>query len=173
LEDVDVAGATQCQEIETEHRSQFEANQHAKLLQSVLLNALDGVASQEGQVLILTTNYIERLDGALVRPARVDRKISFGLADKNMIARLFCIFYEHSDDDFTNEGRQVQDGEIVEKLATEFVKKGRSWNLAWLKYCPFYWKIGNRLAWQSRMCSIGRPEPRRFSVRVCQTGITC
>jgi chaperone BCS1 len=35
---------------------------------SGLLNALDGIASQEGRILFLTTNKKEKLDPALIRP---------------------------------------------------------------------------------------------------------
>ena len=35
---------------------------------SGLLNAIDGVAAQEGKILFVTTNHIERLDEALIRP---------------------------------------------------------------------------------------------------------
>lgn len=40
---------------------------------SGLLNALDGVRSQEGRILIMTTNHREHLDPALMRPGRADR----------------------------------------------------------------------------------------------------
>jgi chaperone BCS1 len=40
---------------------------------SGLLNALDGVRSQEGRILIMTTNHKEHLDPALMRPGRADR----------------------------------------------------------------------------------------------------
>ena len=39
---------------------------------SGLLNALDGVRSQEGQIVFMTTNHIENLDPALLRPGRAD-----------------------------------------------------------------------------------------------------
>ena len=39
---------------------------------SGLLNVLDGVASSEERLIFMTTNYIERLDPALIRPGRVD-----------------------------------------------------------------------------------------------------
>lgn len=58
---------------------------------SGLLNAIDGVASPEGRVLMLTTNHPERLDAALVRPGRVDRSIVFGSmrpAEKRALAEL-------------------------------------------------------------------------------------
>eukprot|EP00966_Prymnesium_polylepis_P290925 6718605-Prymnesium_polylepis.1 len=37
-----------------------------------LLNALDGVGDPRGTVSFLTTNHKDHLDGALVRPGRVD-----------------------------------------------------------------------------------------------------
>lgn len=60
---------------------------------SGLLNAIDGVASQEGRLLLMTTNYPEKLDDALVRPGRIDLKINFGLASKQQIRELFLRMY--------------------------------------------------------------------------------
>ncbi len=60
---------------------------------SGLLNAIDGVASQEGRVLIMTTNHPEKLDDALVRPGRVDLKIEFGLSSKQQIEDIFLRMY--------------------------------------------------------------------------------
>ncbi|TVY17331.1 putative mitochondrial chaperone BCS1-B [Lachnellula arida] len=56
---------------------------------SALLNILDGVASQEGRVLIMTTNHIEKLDEALIRPGRVDMMIKFDLASHEMLTTIF------------------------------------------------------------------------------------
>jgi len=60
---------------------------------SGLLNAIDGVASQEGRLLFMTTNHYERLDTALSRPGRIDVKVMLGFADKEQLARLFLNFY--------------------------------------------------------------------------------
>lgn len=43
-----------------------------RLTLSGLLNAIDGVNSAEDRVLFMTTNYLDRLDEALIRPGRVD-----------------------------------------------------------------------------------------------------
>jgi ATP-dependent 26S proteasome regulatory subunit len=41
----------------------------------------------------MITNYITRLNKALVRPGRVDKKVKLGLFDKKIIANLFsCLF---------------------------------------------------------------------------------
>lgn len=66
---------------------------NAPLTFSGLLNALDGVCNPEGQVFILTTNHVERLDPALIRPGRVDLKVRFTTATKGQAAALFQHFY--------------------------------------------------------------------------------
>jgi chaperone BCS1 len=68
-------------------------NTSGRLSLSGLLNILDGVASQEGRVLIMTTNHIDKLDKALIRPGRVDMIVKFDRADREMIASLFRAIY--------------------------------------------------------------------------------
>ncbi|KAJ1401108.1 hypothetical protein B484DRAFT_405819, partial [Ochromonadaceae sp. CCMP2298] len=58
-----------------------------------LLNALDGIASQEGRLLFMTTNHIEKLDPALIRPGRCDLQLQLKLASKNQILRMFLRFF--------------------------------------------------------------------------------
>ncbi|KAJ9392138.1 hypothetical protein DTO063F5_897 [Paecilomyces variotii] len=60
---------------------------------SGLLNAIDGVSSQEGRILIMTTNSAESLDRALVRPGRVDMHISFELPGREELRELFLSMY--------------------------------------------------------------------------------
>ncbi|TVY39185.1 putative mitochondrial chaperone [Lachnellula subtilissima] len=64
-------------------------NPGGRISLSALLNILDGVASQEGRVLIMTTNHIAKLDDALIRPGRVDMTIKFDLASREMINTIF------------------------------------------------------------------------------------
>jgi chaperone BCS1 len=60
---------------------------------SALLNIIDGVASSEGRILVMTTNHIEKLDPALLRPGRVDLSIAFGYSDRETIMNLFMAIY--------------------------------------------------------------------------------
>ena len=60
---------------------------------SGLLNALDGVASPEGRIVFMSTNYPERLDSALIRPGRVDLRVDFQNADRSQLRRLFLRFH--------------------------------------------------------------------------------
>ncbi len=58
-----------------------------------LLNAIDGVASSEGRILVMTTNNIQALDKALIRSGRIDVQIEFECADRATTHRLFTQFY--------------------------------------------------------------------------------
>ena len=60
---------------------------------SFLLNLLDGVLETPNRILIITSNYPERLDKALIRPGRIDVNIKFDNADMEMILDMFQHFY--------------------------------------------------------------------------------
>lgn len=52
---------------------------------SGLLNSLDGVAGQSGSIIVMTTNHIDKIDPALIRPGRADKKIMFGNCSKQQL----------------------------------------------------------------------------------------
>jgi len=60
---------------------------------SGLLNALDGIANPDGQIFIMTTNFRDNLDTALVRNGRVDLHIQFTHATSEQMSSLFTQFY--------------------------------------------------------------------------------
>jgi chaperone BCS1 len=60
---------------------------------SGLLNAIDGVASSEGRILIMTTNHVENLDSALIRPGRADKHYTFGNATGEQATKLYNRFF--------------------------------------------------------------------------------
>ncbi|KAK5652726.1 hypothetical protein OQA88_9579 [Cercophora sp. LCS_1] len=99
-----------------------------RLSLSGLLNILDGVASQEGRVLIMTTNHIEKLDKALIRPGRVDMIVEFGRADKGMTAAIFkAIFAPLEGDDAPVAKRAGEKyADIAQILEAERVAKAES-----------------------------------------------
>ncbi|KAJ6568096.1 P-loop containing nucleoside triphosphate hydrolase protein [Mycena vulgaris] len=63
---------------------------------SGLLNVIDGVGSEEGKLFFATTNYIDRLDPALLRPGRIDRKVAYELATETQARALFLRFFPAS-----------------------------------------------------------------------------
>ncbi|KAG4427550.1 hypothetical protein IFR05_016968 [Cadophora sp. M221] len=62
---------------------------------SGLLNIIDGVASHEGRVLVMTTNHPEKLDEALIRPGRIDHQVAFSNATGSQIRELFKRTYSN------------------------------------------------------------------------------
>lgn len=64
---------------------------------SGLLNALDGVASPDNRILFMTTNHIERLDPALLRPGRCDVIVKIDVATYEQALRMFDRFFPDAD----------------------------------------------------------------------------
>ncbi|GJP42060.1 hypothetical protein CLOM_g1654 [Closterium sp. NIES-68] len=88
LEDIDAAF--------TADRSKADGNCSDSLSFSGLLNAIDGIGAQEKRILIMTTNHIERLDPALIRPGRIDYRLLLDRATQSQIAQLFLRFFPDS-----------------------------------------------------------------------------
>jgi SpoVK/Ycf46/Vps4 family AAA+-type ATPase len=57
------------------------------------LLAVFQVAAQEGRLLFMTTNHIDRLSSALIRPGRVDVRCFLGPASKEQAKQMFISFY--------------------------------------------------------------------------------
>merc|ERR1711953_164497 len=66
----------------------------SKLTLATLLEVLDGVMEMDGRMLIITTNYPERLDKALIRPGRIDMKVKFGLCTAASIVQMYQHYFE-------------------------------------------------------------------------------
>merc|ERR1711871_361059 len=79
---------------------------------SGLLNAIDGVASQEGRLFLMTTNHIEKLDPALIRPGRFDVKVELGLATKQQMQSLFLRFFPAETTKAVDFAASLPEGEL-------------------------------------------------------------
>ena len=104
---------------------------------SALLNVIDGVSAQEGRILIMTTNHIEKLDDALLRPGRVDMRVPFHHVDSSAIQQLFLSFFLKPTDALVMRGTELtnsidsppatagpdRDIEYIMKLALAFGAK--------------------------------------------------
>jgi chaperone BCS1 len=117
LEDVDAAGMGRRDEFDTDQ----ENKSSSAVTLSGLLNVLDGVSSQEGRVLVMTTNHIEHLDEALIRPGRADKKVHFQLADKKMSTQLFQTVFKQTPDH--QESKHEFGDKTIERLANDFASK--------------------------------------------------
>ena len=65
------------------------------------------MTSTEGRILFMTTNYVDRLDPALIRPGRVDVKHYIGHVDAVSAKTMFLRFYPG----------------VSEELATKFAEE--------------------------------------------------
>ncbi|KAI1741803.1 BCS1 N terminal-domain-containing protein [Xylaria scruposa] len=134
LEDIDTAGLTHTREGNdnsnpapqgnndemepgqiTQGNGNTNPNNSFRLSLSGLLNILDGVASQEGRILIMTTNHMEKLDKALIRPGRVDMVVEFGLADDYMTTNIFRNIFAYLEGDDAPEANQYDTLSVDER----------------------------------------------------------
>lgn len=89
LEDIDAAFVSR--EETGQQKSAYEGLNRVTF--SGLLNALDGVASTEARIVFMTTNYLSRLDPALIRPGRVDLKEYVGHCSRHQLEQMYRRFY--------------------------------------------------------------------------------
>lgn len=82
LEDIDCIAAT------NDRDNTLPAGADDKLTLQGFLNAIDGVASPDGRVVVATTNRRDVLDKALIRPGRFDREFVFAHADPHQTLEL-------------------------------------------------------------------------------------
>lgn len=126
LEDIDAVGVSRSYDSDGEGSDTSSGaplpgkKSQGRVSLSGLLNALDGVGSTDGRVLIMTTNHIEHLDPAVIRPGRVDMKVEFQLADHEITRQLFRNMFEQGDLEEPNEANRVQNNVATAKLAEEF-----------------------------------------------------
>jgi hypothetical protein len=63
---------------------------------SFLLNLLDGTLEANGRILIITTNFPERIDRALIRPGRIDMIVNFNNCSKVVLQEMIDAFYDRA-----------------------------------------------------------------------------
>ena len=61
---------------------------------SFLLNLLDGTLEANGRMMIITTNFPERIDRALIRPGRIDMIVHFKKCTRAIVQEMVNAFYE-------------------------------------------------------------------------------
>ncbi|KAL2156663.1 hypothetical protein VTH82DRAFT_1408 [Thermothelomyces myriococcoides] len=76
------------------HGHQCQDNNSSGISLAGLLNSIDGIASQEGRILIMTTNKPDDLDEALICPGRIDMQVGFTMTTREQARDLFLRMYE-------------------------------------------------------------------------------
>lgn len=100
LEDIDCAFASRDGEEDDDDASNGKpfdpisfGQPKSQVTLSGILNILDSVSSEEGRIVFATTNHIDRLDSALLRPGRMDVRVEYKNALKSQASDLFTRFY--------------------------------------------------------------------------------
>ncbi|PVH88955.1 P-loop containing nucleoside triphosphate hydrolase protein [Cadophora sp. DSE1049] len=100
------------------HAEEKEEAPTSRVTLSGLLNVLDGVTSQEGRIVIMTSNFASKLDKALTRPGRIDRQVYLGNMSPGSAKLMFLRMYAPDSD--APPLTSLLDSEYLNKLATEF-----------------------------------------------------
>jgi len=107
----------------------FKTEMNNALSFECLLNVIDGVDQSEGTLLIISTNNLEKLDKALLRPGRVDTMVEFGKLDyegKKFIAKQILLDLKKKDiEEFVDKrcGNGLTGAEMKEKCIKEALRR--------------------------------------------------
>lgn len=81
------------------NNNDVDRSKKSTLSLSSLLNHLDGVCNNHGRIYVMTTNHIEHLDSALIRPGRIDVSVPMNNCSIEQICGLFKMYYTSDDNE--------------------------------------------------------------------------
>jgi chaperone BCS1 len=102
------------EQIPAKDASQNAGSDRGSVTLSGLLNVLDGFHAPENVIFVMTTNDMEALDPALLRPGRIDYKLFMGEAAESQKAELYCRFFPDATE---IEARDFAESHSVETMA--------------------------------------------------------
>jgi len=79
-----------------------------------LLNVLDGVVDSPRRIVVMTTNHVEHLDPALIRPGRIDKKLLLGHMAPSDIADMLQHYFQVTLTDL--QRKRIQDAAALGTL---------------------------------------------------------
>lgn len=100
-----------------------ESEKHLESISSIL-NSLDGLFSSHGRILFATTNHIEKLDHALLRPGRFDMKIEIGYVNNEILSQFIAKFFPDKNNDLSD---LIIKDKITVAILQEYVLRGHTY----------------------------------------------
>ena len=88
---------------------------------SCILNFLDGVYSKENLISIITTNHIENLDKAIIRPMRIDSIIKFTYCSKYQYNEIFKLIFPDENDIRENLYKLIKNKKYTTSMLQKFL----------------------------------------------------
>lgn len=92
IEDIDCGFAEKAIDTEYDEESEQFKTVERKVGLASILNALDGLAAPTNAIYVFTTNHIEKLDPALIRPGRCDVKLEIPTVTRETFIK-FCKYH--------------------------------------------------------------------------------
>lgn len=94
---------------------------------SGLLNVLDGLHVPSEVVFVMTTNKVEILDAALLRPGRIDYKPFLGEASRSQRTELYLRFFPHASAAEASAFAQAHEGETMAEFQGSLLSLEQRW----------------------------------------------
>nr|XP_036583943.1 mitochondrial chaperone bcs1 [Colletotrichum truncatum]KAF6793202.1 mitochondrial chaperone bcs1 [Colletotrichum truncatum] len=128
LEDIDAVGIERRKKLDMDIDSGDESSSDSserdfgrcQCTLSGLLNVMDGVASQEGRIVLMTSNVAHKLDKALVRPGRIDRMIYLGNISHHSAKSMFERMYRPHTSGVPTLSKTEADATLMQHQEQEF-----------------------------------------------------
>ena len=99
-----------------------------KITLNGLLNSLDGFNNPEGLIVIITTNFPDKLDEALVRSGRIDMEIELTNLDKYQAKNMFLSFF-NDEEQFEDIWKNIKNYNIEPSTLMQFLFSNRNNNI--------------------------------------------
>ena len=99
IEDIDTNSTTQSRnndKLKNENKKTTDVDLISQFIPfnlSDILNAMDGLCNTHNRLLICTTNHVENLDKALIRPGRIDLTVEIGYVNKEILKDFLSAFF--------------------------------------------------------------------------------
>jgi hypothetical protein len=111
-------------DFEDKYKNMRTKTQSDEITLSYLLNLFDGTLEIPGRIVILTTNYPEKLDTALTRAGRIDIIAKFGKCSKDTTIEIVKNFYDIDTlDEEKIENEKFTPAEIIQNLFKNYDNK--------------------------------------------------
>lgn len=136
------------EDIDALFNNRHSMNNSCPLTFTGLLNGLDGIGNAVGQIFVLSTNHLERLDPALIRSGRVDRKFEFSHCTDEALQLMFQRFYPDTTlgEEFVAVVRAKTESVTAADLQQAFIANMKKTDKELLQYMETEFDLGSRKA---------------------------
>ena len=105
---------------------EFNKSEKSGISFSGLLNTLDGFGRKDRMVVFMTTNHIDKLQDALIRPGRVDVVTEFTVPKKEQIQEMFNHFFPNQTTNFNDLYNKISNKKPSTSLLQKFFFENRN-----------------------------------------------